>query len=64
MEEEILRAHRRATKNHMNISACSVLMENLLLQYKLEHEEREKAKEAGAPSVASTSANDATWCVA
>ena len=30
MEEELLRAHQRATKDHTPLSACSVLLENML----------------------------------
>ncbi len=30
MEQELLRAHQRATKDSATISACSVLLENLL----------------------------------
>ena len=68
MEEEILRAHRRATKNHKTVSACSVLMEEKLMQYQVEHEERPKMKVGGASSSgqgeASTSgANEASWYV-
>ena len=32
MEEELLRAHQRATKDHTPLSACSVLLENMLMQ--------------------------------
>ena len=32
MEEELLRAHQRATKDHTPLSVCSVLLENMLLQ--------------------------------
>ena len=30
MEQEVLRAHQRATKSHTVISACSLLLEQLL----------------------------------
>ena len=31
MEQEVLRAHQRATNKHPPLSVCAVLMENLLL---------------------------------
>ena len=32
MEQEILRAHQRATKDHTPLSVCSILLENMLFQ--------------------------------
>ena len=31
MEQELLRAHQRSTKDHILLSVCSVLLEKLLL---------------------------------